>query len=383
MIILLVGGGSGGHVSPLLAVAHELKQSDIDNRLVYVGEKNGKFVKLAINSESFDEIKTVRAGKFRRYHGENWLKRILDVKTLFLNIRDFFFMIIGTFQSIRIVHKVKPDVAFIKGGFVGVPVGLACVLTRTKFITHDSDTVPGLANRIVSKWASWHAVGMPVEYYDYDKSTTSFTGIPIETGFKPVTEDDLKKYRDELSIPYDAKVICISGGSLGATRLNTAIGPLMAELMSKDQKVFVIHQTGPQNNDLYSDLDKETKKRIILAEFFSDLYKYTGASDVIITRAGATTIASLAMQKKPIIVIPNPLLTGGHQSKNAQHLEHAKAAIVIKEEDVKFDIVSSAINRILMDEDYAKSLSDNLGLLARPNATKEITKLIEKIVKNK
>lgn len=370
-------------MSPLLAVAHELKQSDIDNRLVYVGEKNGKFVKLAINSESFDEIKTVRAGKFRRYHGENWLKSILDVKTLFLNIRDFFFMLIGTFQSIRIVHKVKPDVAFIKGGFVGVPVGLACVLTRTKFITHDSDTVPGLANRIVSKWASWHAVGMPVEYYDYDKSTTSFTGIPIEVGFKPVTKDDLKKYRDELSIPYDAKVICISGGSLGATRLNTAIGPVMAELLSKDQKIFVIHQTGPQNNDLYSNLDKETKKRIILAEFFSDLYKYTGAADVIITRAGATTIASLAIQKKPIIVIPNPMLSGGHQSKNAQHLEHAKAAIVIKEEDVKFEIVSSAIKRILTDEVYAKSLSDNLGLLARPSATKEITKLIEKIVKNK
>lgn len=350
--------------------------------MVYVGESKGRFVKLAIDSEYFDEIKTVRAGKFRRYHGENWLRRIVDLKTWALNIRDFFYMIVGIFQSIRVVHTVKPDVAFIKGGFVGVPVGLACVLTRTKFITHDSDTVPGLANRIVSRWASWHAVGMPVEYYDYDKSKTSFTGIPVEAGFKIVSEEDKKHFRDELSIPKNAKVICISGGSLGATRLNTAVSSIMEDLLSKDQDIFVIHQTGPQNRDLYSNLNDKAKQRILSAGFFNDLYKYTGAADVVITRAGATTIASLAIQKKPIIVVPNPMLTGGHQTKNAQHLNHAKAAVIVDENEKNIKkTLDDTIQKIFNDPKYAKTIADNLSLLARPDATKEITKLIIKIAR--
>lgn len=325
---------------------------------------------------------TVRAGKFRRYHGENWLRRLVDLKTWALNIRDFFLMIIGIIQSLYYVNKKKPDIAFIKGGFVGVPIGLACVVTRTKFVTHDSDTVPGLANKIISRWASWHAVGMPVEYYDYNKSKTSFTGIPIEDTFQYVSREDMNRFRDELSIPRDARVVCITGGSLGASRLNTAISPIMVDILSKNTDLYVIHQTGLLNNNLYDDVSAAVKKRIISADFFNDLYKYTGAANVVITRAGATTIASLAIQKKPIIVIPNPMLTGGHQTKNAQHLEHSQAAVVISEDDIKSNnVLVRNIEKICTKMDYANNLSEHLGLLARPNAAKDIADIIEKIGK--
>lgn len=381
MTILLVGGGSGGHVAPLLAVAQELRKSSKTCRLVYVGEKSGKFVKMAVESEVFDEIRTVRAGKFRRYHGESWLKIISDLKTLALNIRDFFFMIVGIFQSVLLVRKEKPDIAFIKGGFVGVPLGVACKVTGTKYITHDSDTVPGLANKIIARWASWHAVGMPVDYYDYNKSKTSFTGIPIEGQFKSVSIADKNRFRDDLLIPHKSRVICITGGSLGAARLNAALEPIMARMLVEDENIFVIHQTGSLSSKLYDNLSSKARQRLILADFFNDLYRYTGASDVIITRAGATTIAALALQKKSIIVVPNPMLTGGHQTKNAQHLEHSEAAVVVNESDLEYRTVLGVIDKICADEDYSKKLASNLGLLARPNATREIVDLILKNAK--
>lgn len=336
---------------------------------------------MAVESETFDEIKTVRAGKFRRYHGESWLSRLMDVKTWALNIRDFFFMVIGIIQSVVLSRKEKPDIAFIKGGFVGVPVGIACKVTGTKFITHDSDTVPGLANRIIARWASWHAVGMPVDYYDYDKSKTSFTGIPIEREFTAVSKADKNRFRDELSIPHDARVVCITGGSLGAVRLNNALEPIMTRILTENEDIFVIHQTGANDSELYGNLPSLAKKRLILADFFTDLYRYTGASDVVIARAGATTIAALAVQKKPIIVVPNPMLTGGHQTKNAQHLGHSNAAVIISEPELKYEIIMDKLDEICGNETLSKDLSNNLAHLARPNAAHEIVQLILKTVK--
>ncbi len=378
----MVGGGSGGHVSPLLAVAHELKNIDPSCRLIYVGEKNGKFLRLAINSEYFDNIKTVRAGKFRRYHGESWFARITDFKTIFLNFRDIIYTLIGVFQSIYLLVKNKPKVVFIKGGFVGVPVGVACVILRTKFVTHDSDIVPGLANRIVSKWASWHAVGMPAENYEYDQNKIKFTGIPVPDNYTEINHRNKSDYRRQLSIPDNAHVVCVTGGSLGAFRMNTLVSPVLIEMLKENDKLYVIHQTGERSKELYANLSTKQKNNIIEADFFDDLYKYTGAADLVITRAGASTIASLALQKKPILIIPNPFLTGGHQLKNAKHLEESSAAVVILESQLETsNQLKKTILRILADTQYAKQLSDNLGKFAKPDAALDIANLLIKTAK--
>jgi len=381
MTILLVGGGTGGHVSPLLAVADELKRIDPRCRLVYVGEKNGKFFRLAADHKNIDQTHSVRAGKFRRYHGESLVSKLLDIKTIALNIRDAFYTVIGVFQSILMIAKYKPDVAFIKGGFVGVPVGLACKIKGVNFLTHDSDTIPGLANKIIGRWAKIHAVGMPEKFYDYPKDKTVYTGIPVSDSYRPVDKETQNHYREKLDIPVNSKVICVTGGSLGAVRLNNLCSKVLEQMIIADEDIFVIHQTGDSPQDMYQGLDSKHRKRLIVETYIDDLHEYTGAADVVVTRAGATTIASLSIQKLPLIIVPNPQLTGGHQTKNAAHLEHSRSAVVLSEKSLlqKPVLLSETIKKILSDNKLKAELRQNLSLLAKPEASRSLAELVYKL----
>jgi len=129
MTIVVTGGGSGGHITPLLAVAHELKQSRPEVRIVYVGQRGDRLGDIPAQDKNIDASYMVRAGKFRRYHGEG-LKQLLDIPTMLKNIRDAFYVLIGIWQCFWLLGKLGPDAVFIKGGFVGVPVGIAAALRR-------------------------------------------------------------------------------------------------------------------------------------------------------------------------------------------------------------------------------------------------------------
>src|SRR5579862_561435 len=184
--IVLTGGGSGGHITPLLSLARELKKQAPDCQVLYIGHKGDNFDTLKHSGHDFDFMAFIKAGKFRRYHG-NRARGLLDPKTLILNIRDFFRLPASIAAAYKILRKFKPDAVFSKGGFVSLPVGIAARLLKIPIITHDSDSTPGLANRIIGRWAKIHATGMPPEYYSYPKSKTVFVGIPIDQTIKRVT----------------------------------------------------------------------------------------------------------------------------------------------------------------------------------------------------
>lgn len=350
-----------------------------------MGEKNGRFTNLVQGNNNFNKIEEIRAGKFRRYHNEGFIKKIFDFKTNILNVRDFFYFIVGFLQSVIMILRLKPQVVFIKGGYVGVPVGLACVITKRKYITHDSDTVPGLANKIIGRWAKIHAVGMPKKFYNDTDNKLVYTGIPVQKSYKAVSREVRNKYREQINIPLNAKVICVTGGSLGAVRLNNLCAEVLQSMIKKNKDIFVIHQTGSANQDLYQDLTSQERQQLLLESYIDDLHLYTGASDLVITRAGATTIASLAVQKIPLIVVPNPYLTGGHQMKNAEHLEHSHSAIVVSEDRLTKDknILSSLISKILENRKIRTELENNISLLARPDAANKLSEIIYKLAKKK
>src|SRR5689334_19136294 len=164
LTIALVGGGSGGHITPLLTVGEEIKKLHSKTTLIFIGQKGEKLIDAVQKNPKIDQVHSVRAGKFRRYHGEG-IKQLLDLKTMFKNVRDFFYFLAGIWQSYWLLKRLKPDGIFIKGGFVGVPVGLSAAMQKIPYITHDSDALPGLANRLISRWASAHAVGLPKDVY--------------------------------------------------------------------------------------------------------------------------------------------------------------------------------------------------------------------------
>ncbi len=373
---MLVGGGSGGHITPLLAVAHKLKQTNSEIEISYVIEKGGRFSSLPKKSADVDEVFSIRAGKFRRYHNRSKIQHLLDFSTNIKNLRDFFYFVIGFFQSLRVLIKAKPQSVFIKGGFVGVPLGFACKILHVPYFTHDSDTVPGLANRLISKNAQWHAVGMPPEFYKYPIAKIRYVGIPLNANIVPVSNALKMKYRSKLGLPADSIVICVTGGSLGAQRLNKAFVSIAKQLLEEFPRLYVLHITGETKENIYNNFNHQLLSRIIVKEFVDDFYLYTGSSDLVITRAGATTVAELAVQGKATILVPNPELTDGQQTKNAHYLKASGAVMVVEEKDMtQPDVFVGEVRVVLSSPASREQLKENISKLAKPHATDQLANM--------
>lgn len=380
--IMLVGGGSGGHLTPIVAVAESIKSADKNIRVVHVGQK-GEHLNEVTENQNIDFSYSIAAGKFRRYHGESFISHLFDLKTLFLNIRDFFRFILGTFEAWKLLGKVKPSSIFLKGGFVSVPVGYAARIRKIPFITHDSDVIPGLANRLTAKYAVYNTTALPADFYNYDKEKTVQVGIPIRKEFQNVNDEVKQKYRTELGVEANKKVILSVGGGLGAQKINHALAEASKRLIGSNNEMMLIHLTGKklyeETKELYEKyLNKNELKNVMLIDFTNELYKYGAASDIVISRAGATNIAEFAAQGKPCIVIPAPHLTGGQQIHNAKVLHDANAAVVLNEEDL--DKLAETVTR-LVSSDKRFEISENINKLAVYDSAEKIVDILVNLTK--
>jgi len=382
MTIVITGAGSGGHVTPLLAVAEEIRAIDKTANIVFIGQKGDPFGLRLEGSELIDEAIFISAGKFRRYHGEGW-NQLLDLPTIFKNFVDFFKFLIGLIQAYSVLGKIKPDIIFIKGGYIGVPVGLAAALRKIKYITHDSDTMPGLANRIIAKWALMHATGMPTEFYDYQKDKTVYVGVPISAEYSLVDEDMQNAFKKNLGFESADKLILFTGGGLGSKVLNDSLVEITKKLLSSDEKIRIMNIAGNENEEevrgaFSNKLSSREIDRVTIKGFVTDLHKYSGAADLIISRAGATNIAEFAAQAKACVIIPSPYLVGGHQIKNAESLVKINAIEMIDEADLQNnpEILLDKITELMNSESKRKALGKNLHKIAKLNASKDLARLI-------
>ncbi len=375
MKILLSGGGTGGHITPILALAHELKQLQPACKTVYVGERHGKFSQLTADSAVIDEQFAVFAGKFRRYHGEAWPRRLLDVKTNLKNARDALFVAIGFLQSMRLLGRVKPDLVFLKGGYAGVPIGLAAAVRRIPIVTHDSDALPGLANRLISRWARIHATALPAEYYPYLAEKVRPVGVLVEPSYRPVDSRLQREYKEQLNLPSAQPLLLITGGSSGAQRINKEFVSIVAELLQKKPQLQVIHQVGQGKAGIYGEYSHE---RLRVLEFMTPMHVYTGAADLIVTRAGANALAEFGVQGKACLVVPNPDLTGGHQTKNAEYLKEQGTAVVLEEGEL-YDLqhgLLASIETLLADEAKRRELGAKLQRATIPDAAQKLAVIL-------
>jgi UDP-N-acetylglucosamine--N-acetylmuramyl-(pentapeptide) pyrophosphoryl-undecaprenol N-acetylglucosamine transferase len=382
LTIVLTGGGSGGHVTPIIAIAAELKKLSPESKIIYIGQKGDKMADVPTQDPNVDQTYLIYAGKFRRFHGEGF-KQIFDLKTLYLNTRDFFFVLIGIIQSWRLTKEIQPDIIFSRGGYVSVPVCLGGHLNQIPYITHDSDPIPSLANRIIARWAELHAVALPKDIYPYSQSKTVTTGIPVNSKFVNVTAELKNEYRDEIGIPPKSKMLFVIGGGLGSQNVNKAVCEIVPHLLKQHPHLQVVHIAGANNEnyvhaDYQQNLSAEEQGRVKVFGYISDVYRYSGAADIVITRAGATNLAEFALQGKACIVIPSPFLTGGHQMKNAEYLQDQDAIIVSHEADLvdNANRLAKQINGLLDDEKKQAELSLNLSQFAKPDATRQIADLI-------
>ncbi len=322
------------------------------------------------------QFAAIKAGRFRRMHGASTLAQLANPATLGLNARDSMRIVQGVVASVRLLRSWKPDVVFLKGGHVCLPVGLAARLLKIPYIIHESDLEPGLTNRILARWAAKIAVGFPVKgYHDFDPARIVFTGSPVRPELlKAHRLDGLARFKLNPSLP----VLLVTGGSQGAAQINDAVLAALPQLLPHCQ---IIHQTGELEFERVRfelgrmgkvpHLDRYHPRGFIL----KDMPGALAAADVVVGRAGAQTIAELAVLGKPAVLIPNYEMAG-HQVQNARLLARAGAVRVLDGRRLTVEQLSGEVIHLLEDEKEQDSLSRGIRQFGRPDAAVELAKLI-------
>jgi UDP-N-acetylglucosamine--N-acetylmuramyl-(pentapeptide) pyrophosphoryl-undecaprenol N-acetylglucosamine transferase len=381
MTIVVTGGGSGGHITPILAVAHSLKKLQPGVRIVYISQTGDPLEDIPAADQAIDEVYHVRAGKFRRYHGEGW-KQLLDLETMLLNIRDAFWNIIGLWQSFWLLRRLKPSVIFTRGSFVSVPVCLAAALQHVPYVTHDSDAIPSLTNRMIAPWATTHAVALPEEIYPYPIDQTVTVGVPISEDYRPVDDKLRARYKEELHLEGYEWVLLATGGGLGAKAINDAVVSNASELLRRYPGLVIVHLTGRIHAEAVTAaykaaLTPELFSRVEVIDFVTDLYRYSGAANVVIARAGATNLAELAVQAKACIIVPSAFLTGGHQMKNTEALAKHGAVIQMTDEQIEQELrLASVVTDLFDHPGKVDQLQKQFAAFAKPDAAEHIARIV-------
>lgn len=378
----MTGGGSGGHITPILAVAHELKQLYPQAQIIYIGQKGDALADIPAADPNIDAVYTVWAGKLRRYHDEGW-RQLLAVRTQALNVRDIFRVGRGTWQSFWLLRKLRPDVIFTRGGFVSVPVAVAGKLNHIPYITHDSDSTPSLANRLIARWASLHAVALPVELYPYPRNKTQMVGVPVGKEYVPVNPELQQKYRSELGLGVYKQMIFITGGGNGARQLNQDIVANAKYLLTSYPDLVLAHIAGraleAETNQAYDSLGLgDARKRVQVYGFVTDLYRYSGAADIVVARGGATNLAEFALQAKACLIVPSKQL--GWNVKNSQTLAERQAIVQLTEDQAEQpERLGRTLGELLDDKQLRHGLGSELAGFARPDAARELAALVGNI----
>lgn len=407
MKILMVGGGSGGHITPIMSVIREIfkekPKTQIDfwtDRKYYKNILNlsnelavlwGDEQRRATKKNPYIRVRKIFAGKFKRYYGLK-LKDYFDdggktfFSVVFGNLSGFVGFCLGFIQAfLRLaIRKRRPDVIFLKGGFVGLPVGMVAGILKIPYVIHESDAMLGLTNRILKNQAKKILTGVPIDENKYSeiKEKTEWVGIPVAPEFRNVSEAEQRKLKRSLGFLPDKNLVVVTGGSQGSEHINTAIGQILPKLLEKTSVGLV---AGRRYYDEMLDLKRfekwENAKLISdfrMWNFSSKMDEILGAADLIVSRAGATTIAELASLKKAVILVPFEKLPGGHQTKNAESLVRQGAVEMVLDSKMeeRATILLHKIVKLLESKEKRESLATNLHKLQKRDAARRVAEIL-------
>lgn len=321
------------------------------------------------------KVQKVVAGKFRRYNHLSKLQHLTIPSIILPNIRDLILVIFGVGQSLFRMVLWRPDVIFAKGGYVCLPVGVAAWALGIPVVIHDSDSRPGLTNKLMAPRAKRIATGMPLDNYEYPKSKTTYVGTPVSPDYREISDKKRSEIKEGLGFEPSRPMTLITGGGQGAKSINDNVVRHLGEILNHTNVVLV---SGSAQYDEINSLVPQDDPRFILKDFVSSgMSDLVCGADLVISRAGATTLLELAAAARPTIVIPSKRLVW--QIEHVRSYENTDAVLVLDED--KFDDPDDnslvvAIKKILNDKKYGDRLSRNLHKHAKPNAASEMAQII-------
>ncbi len=364
MRVIFCGGGTAGHITPALAVAEQIKREHPKSSFVFVGRDGGAENKIIVK-EGYT-LKTVKI---------QGLKRHLSTE----NIKSALFTIKAIRRAKEIIREFRPDIVVGTGGYVCLPVLIAAKRLNVKCVMHESNVIPGLTTKLLARKVDLLLLG-------YESSKKHLTkvkrykvvGTPLREDFYKLTRESARR---KLGLRENDFFILSFGGSLGAEKMNTAIGEFMSKYSASERNIIHIHGSGER---YYEKMKKEfhlpSETRCKILPFITNLPTMMKAADIAICRCGAVTLSEICEAEVASILIPSPNVSDNHQQKNAMLFQEKGAAYLLDEDKLSAESLKKAIFFLKNDKNARKSMAKSLKSLSTPNSAKSFSDELKKLI---
>lgn len=358
MKVIVVAGGTGGHIYPAMAIIRKIKEKEKDSEILYIGT-NDRMEKDIIPKMGINFIGLEMSG--------------LNRKNLFSNISVFKKFRIAVKRAGEEIDKFKPDVVVGAGGYITAPVLYAAHKKKIPTLIHEQNSIPGISNKFIGVFADRICVSLPHSLELFPKTKVSYTGNPRSEEII-----DAKIYKkSKIGFKEDKKLVIVVMGSLGSTTMTKKIKELIPGFNDKNYQVLII--TGKNYYDEYKDIAISENVKIV--PFMDNLINLMKDSDLIISRAGASTISEITAIGLPAILIPSPYVTNNHQYKNAKELSDKGACIIVTEDEFSKNRIINEIDKLFDNKEKYDEMSKNSRSLGIDDSATRIYNEIRKIIR--
>ena len=377
MRVLLAGGGTGGHINPALAIASIIKAHEPDSEFLFAGTPNGMEMKLV--PQAGYKVEPIKVAGFQRK---------LTIKNIQRNIKALCYLTTAGHRAKQIINGFKPDVVIGTGGYVSGPIVMQATKMGIPTLIHEQNAYPGITNKLLAKKVSkvMLTVKEALEYFEKQDGEINYTvtGLPVRPD---ILGRSKQQSRRQLGFD-DALCILSFGGSLGAGCINSTMTEAIKWHVGNGLKINHIHGYGGMGKESVPQALEEAgiplkSNRLRVTEYINDMDVCLSASDLVICRAGASTLAELEACGKASILIPSPNVAGNHQFYNAKVLEKAGAAIVIEQKDVTNEKIIEIIKDIYNNPAKLAKMSENAKKLYIPDTDEKIWQSVCEAVNHK
>ncbi len=350
MRVIIAGGGTGGHLFPGIALADEFKRRSAGSDVLFVGTEKG------IEARVLPKL--------------GWPVRFISAegikgKGVGSKVRAIMKLIPGLFSSVQILRTFKPDIVIGVGGYASAPLLAAARLLNIRTAIHEQNALPGVTNRSLGKIVDR-------VFVSFTDSSAFFPAWKVMVSGNPLRKEILEGFKKEVEVEVEGKKsLLIFGGSLGAHRINMAALE-MVNCLDDARNWKIVHQTGEKDFEEVKEGYRKAGLEVDVRQFIDDMTSAYREADLVICRAGATTIAELAASGKSAILIPYPYAADDHQRVNAESLVKTDGALMILEKDLTGERLASEVKRLMGDRALLKGMGDRARWLSRPDAARVI-----------
>lgn len=359
MKVLMTGGGTGGHIYPALALIDYIKQVDPSCEFMYVGAKRGLESKILPEMGLSYELLTVQG-----------LKRSLSMD----NVKTINLFLKGVSRGKKIIKEFQPDIVVGTGGYVSAAMVYAAHKCHVPTMIHEQNSVPGITNKFLARFVKKVAISFPDVAQYFPKEKVVLTGNPRASQVIQGAKSDILT---TFGLSPEKKTVLIFGGSQGAKKINDGVLEALEDFSKKEYQV--LYASGERFFATFK--DKTWGKNIAIVPYIKNMNEILGNVDLLVGRAGATSIAEFTALGLPAILVPSPYVTNDHQTKNAQSLVKVGAAVMIKDSEFSGETLVKECDTLFLQPETLENMAQKSKSQGYPNAAKDLYNIMLSLIK--